>query len=122
MEEESGPDEEDVKSVLAQESSELFNIISSQTPTILVKLCEMMPSDAGWTMTQQALSSSSLVTERIKDMLVYFRTAKVAECCNFFQSVCMLCENIPMHLESKLMSVAGYSTREYERMLHTISC
>ncbi|KAL3061994.1 hypothetical protein OYC64_010004 [Pagothenia borchgrevinki] len=45
MDEEVDPDNENVNSVLAQESSELLRIISGQTPAVIMKLCEMMPSE-----------------------------------------------------------------------------
>ncbi|KAM3870256.1 protein NLRC5 [Diretmus argenteus] len=47
-------------------------------------------------------------------MLEYFRTANTAVCRNFLQCMCMLCEDMPMHMESRLMSVAGNPTSEYE--------
>lgn len=121
MDEEGGPDEENVNSVLAQEYSELLHILSSQSPTTIMKLCQMMPSYAGWNINQMALSSSSTAAAaaaaHIKAMLEYFKTANTADCCSFLQSMCMLCENIPMRLESRLMSVAGYATSEYEMVL-----
>ncbi|XP_008297859.1 protein NLRC5 [Stegastes partitus] len=107
MDEEVDPQDENVNSVLAQESSELFGILSSQSPTVIMKLCQMMPSEAGW---QNQLPPASPV----KAMLDYFMAARAEDCRNFLQSVCILCENIPMHLESRLMSVAGYASSECE--------
>ncbi|XP_018559025.1 LOW QUALITY PROTEIN: NLR family, CARD domain containing 5 [Lates calcarifer] len=110
MDEEVDPGDENVNSVLAQESSELFDVLSCQSPTVIMRLCQMMPSGAGWNMGHLApTSSSAAVTERIKAMLEYFRVASAADCRNFLQSMCILCENIPMRLESRLMSVAGYA-------------
>uniref|UniRef100_A0A4W6DMS5 NACHT domain-containing protein n=1 Tax=Lates calcarifer TaxID=8187 RepID=A0A4W6DMS5_LATCA len=115
MDEEVDPGDENVNSVLAQESSELFDVLSCQSPTVIMRLCQMMPSGAGWNMGHLApTSSSAAVTERIKAMLEYFRVASAADCRNFLQSMCILCENIPMRLESRLMSVAGYANSEYE--------
>ncbi|XP_073328167.1 protein NLRC5 isoform X2 [Pagrus major] len=98
-------DPENVNSVLHQESSELLTIINSQLPTVIMELSQMMPGNAGLNINHLA-SSAAARTEHIRAMLEYFRAASAAECCNFLQSVCMLCENIPMHLESRLMSVA----------------
>ncbi|XP_049429201.1 NLR family, CARD domain containing 5 isoform X1 [Epinephelus fuscoguttatus] len=103
MDKEVDPDDENVNLVLAQESSELLHIISSQSPAIIMELCQMMPSDARWNINQAP------TTEQIKAMLEYFRVASATDCCSFLQSMCMLCENIPMHLESRLMSIAGYA-------------
>ncbi|XP_040893397.1 NLR family, CARD domain containing 5 isoform X2 [Toxotes jaculatrix] len=104
------PGEENVNFVLAQESSELFHVLSSQSPAVIMDLCQMMPSGVGWNVDYLALSSSSAeLTELIKAMLEYLRVANPAECRSFLQSMCMLCENIPMRLEARLMSVAGYA-------------
>ncbi|KAM9854726.1 protein NLRC5 [Aulostomus maculatus] len=112
MDEEDDPNNEDVNFVLAQESSKLLQIISSQSPSIIMTLSEMIPRDAGWNLDQHSLSTSSAaeVMKHIAAMLEYFKKAEAAVCCNFLQSVCMLCENVPMALESKLMSVAGNAT------------
>ncbi|XP_034061773.1 protein NLRC5 isoform X1 [Gymnodraco acuticeps] len=112
MDEEVDPDNENVNSVLAQESSELLRIISGQTPVVIMKLCEMMPSEGRWDMVLGPGSSSA--THNIEAMLNYYIMAKAADCCNFLQSVCILCENIPMHLESRLMSVAGNANNDCE--------
>ncbi|XP_062276951.1 NLR family, CARD domain containing 5 [Scomber scombrus] len=114
MDEELGPNEEDVKFVLAQESSELLHILSRQSPEVVMELCQMMPGGAGLTIDQPLFSSSSAAAAAaaIAATLDYFQTASAAHCRRFLQSVCLLCENIPMHLESRLMSVAGYATSD----------
>lgn len=120
MDEEVDPDGENVNSVLAQESSELLHVLSGQSPAVIMKLCQMMPSDAGWNANMAPGSSSAAAaaeTEHIEAMLEYFRVANAAECRNFLESMCLLCENIPMRLESRLMSVAGYASSEYKMML-----
>ncbi|XP_071313722.1 protein NLRC5 isoform X2 [Trachinotus anak] len=110
MDEELDHGDENVNSVLAQESSELFHILSRQSPAVIMKLCQMMPSGAGFNMGHlDPTNSTPPVTELIGAMLEHFRVASAADCRNFLQSMCMLCENIPMRLESRLMSVAGYA-------------
>uniref|UniRef100_A0AAX7V052 NACHT domain-containing protein n=1 Tax=Astatotilapia calliptera TaxID=8154 RepID=A0AAX7V052_ASTCA len=115
MDEEVNPDHENVNSVLAQDSIELFHILSSQSHSVIMELCQMMPSEA-WRQYQLDPSSSSAAgrPELIKTMLDYFRSASARKCRNFLQSVCFSCENIPMLLESRLMSVAGYDNSEYK--------
>lgn len=118
MDEELDPDGNNVNSVLAQESSELFSVLMSQSYSVISKLCQMMPQGAGWEIGPLTPSTHpAAVTEAIKAMLEYFKMASAVECRNFLQTVCMLCENIPMHLESRLMSVAGYANGEYEVVL-----
>ncbi|KAM9351909.1 protein NLRC5 [Symphorus nematophorus] len=113
-EEEVGPDDENVNSVLAQESSELLNILSSQSPTVIMKLCQMIPGDSGWNINHPAPSAAAL-TDSIKAMLEYFCKAGAVDCSNFLQSMCVLCENIPMRLEARLMSVAGCANNVCEK-------
>lgn len=116
MDEEFDPDNENVNVVLAQESSELLTILNSQSPGVIMKLCQMVPCDAMWSINHPP-SSAAALTEHIQTMLEYFRIASAVDCCHFLQSVCMLCENIPMRLESRLMSVAGHANSEYNMML-----
>ncbi|XP_076590240.1 protein NLRC5 isoform X2 [Chaetodon auriga] len=113
MDEEVDPDDANVNFVLAQESSELLSILSSQSPAVIMKLCQMMPGHTGWNINRPAPSAAAL-TEHIKAMLEYFREASAADCSNFLQSMCILCENIPMHLESRLMSLAGHANNVCE--------
>ncbi|XP_038561272.1 NLR family, CARD domain containing 5 isoform X1 [Micropterus salmoides] len=108
MNEEVDTDNENVNSVLAQESSELFHILSSQSAAVIMQLCQMMPSDARQNINPLA-SSAAAGKEHIEAMLEYFKVADTADCHNFLQTMCMLCENIPMRLEARLMSVAGCS-------------
>ncbi|XP_075998191.1 protein NLRC5 isoform X2 [Genypterus blacodes] len=111
MEEEVDPEEENVCSVLDQESTELFHILRLQSPSVIMELLRMMPRDTQkYTDEAILMSLPSAVTECILNMLQYFKTANATVCCSFVQSVCMLCENIPMHLESRLMSAAGNPT------------
>nr|XP_040018522.1 NLR family, CARD domain containing 5 isoform X1 [Gasterosteus aculeatus aculeatus]XP_040018524.1 NLR family, CARD domain containing 5 isoform X1 [Gasterosteus aculeatus aculeatus] len=115
MDEEVDPDSEYVNSVLAHESAELVHILSGQSTAVIMKLCQMMPSDAGCNINQASGNASSeAVTEHIKALLEYFRVANAADCRTFLQSMCVLCDNIPMHLESKLMSAAGYENSACE--------
>uniref|UniRef100_A0AAQ4Q2I4 NLR family CARD domain containing 5 n=1 Tax=Gasterosteus aculeatus aculeatus TaxID=481459 RepID=A0AAQ4Q2I4_GASAC len=118
MDEEVDPDSEYVNSVLAHESAELVHILSGQSTAVIMKLCQMMPSDAGCNINQASGNASSeAVTEHIKALLEYFRVANAADCRTFLQSMCVLCDNIPMHLESKLMSAAGYENTHNKQAL-----
>uniref|UniRef100_A0A3Q2CZE1 NACHT domain-containing protein n=1 Tax=Cyprinodon variegatus TaxID=28743 RepID=A0A3Q2CZE1_CYPVA len=108
MDEELDPADENVNSILAQEYSELLSILRCQSDSVIMHLCQTMPSDAV-ILNKEPTIGSATAPDHIKAMLEYFTHANPAECCNFLQRVCLLCEDIPMHLESKLMSVAGYA-------------
>ncbi|XP_030586964.1 protein NLRC5 isoform X2 [Archocentrus centrarchus] len=119
MDEEVDLDPENVNSVLAQEYLELFHILSSQSPSVIMALCHMIPAEARCQNQLDPTSSCAAGPELIKTMLDYFRSASAGECQNFLQSVCFSCENIPMRLESRLMSVAGYETTDGIQSLAT---
>lgn len=113
MDEAAEPD--NVKAVLAQEFSELLLILSSQPTGLIEQLCQMFP-EASLTSIRHAASPDTALMEPAKTMLEYFTVASAEECCHFLQTVCMLCENIPMHLETKLMSATWHGNSEYQTM------
>uniref|UniRef100_A0A3B3XCQ6 NACHT domain-containing protein n=1 Tax=Poecilia mexicana TaxID=48701 RepID=A0A3B3XCQ6_9TELE len=114
MDEELDPDDENPNSVLAQEYSELVAILRCQLDSVIMQLIQVVPDGAVW-LSRQTTSGSAAPSDHIEAMLQYFRHANTAECSNFLQRVCLLCEGIPMHLESKLMSVAGYECNFKQR-------
>uniref|UniRef100_A0A3B3VQZ8 NACHT domain-containing protein n=1 Tax=Poecilia latipinna TaxID=48699 RepID=A0A3B3VQZ8_9TELE len=120
MDEELDPDDENPNSVLAQEYSELVAILRCQLDSVIMQLIQAVPDGAMW-LSRQTTSGSAAPSDHIEAMLQYFRHANTAECSNFLQRVCLLCEDIPMHLESKLMSVAGYECSEYAAILFNVS-
>lgn len=117
MDEELDPADENVNSILAQEYSELLSILRCQSDSVIMLLCQTMPSDAV-IINKEPTIGSATAPDHIKAMLEYFTHANPAECCNFLQRVCLLCEDIPMHLESKLMSVAGYASSKCEKVFY----
>ncbi|XP_071273079.1 protein NLRC5 isoform X2 [Salvelinus alpinus] len=98
--------EEDVQTVLTQETHELADILGYQDDALLAILYEMMDSRA-----RERLMRPASHRERILELLSYFRTADPAICRQFLQMVCMHCD-MPMRLESRLMSVAGSVTSD----------
>ncbi|XP_061578253.1 NLR family, CARD domain containing 5 isoform X2 [Cololabis saira] len=102
--------DESAKDVLSQESSELLHILSEQSPSVIMSLGRMVPRELLKENQQAPTSPAAASVTDIEIMLKYFQTsADAGACCRFLQSVCMVCENIPMRLESRLMSVAGHA-------------
>nr|XP_046208107.1 NLR family, CARD domain containing 5 isoform X2 [Oncorhynchus gorbuscha] len=107
--------EEDVQSVLTQETHELADILGYQDDAVLSKLYKIMDSRA-----RERLGRAASHRERILEMLGYFSTEDPAMCRQFLQMVCMHCD-MPMRLESRLMSVTGSVTKEViENNSHTL--
>lgn len=102
---------ENVKVVLVQEFSELLSILRSQPAAIIEELCQVLPGAAPTGLTGSAPAGTAL-GEPAKMMLEHFAAATAEECCHFLQTVCMLCENIPLGLETRLISVAGHGNSE----------
>lgn len=113
MDEEADP--ENVNNVLIQEFSELYSILDSQPYIIIEKLYQMVPVNAV-TGVEHLASSGDALKKSIRTMLEYFTVASAEECCHFLQTVCMLCEDMPMRLETRLMSVAWHGNSEYKMM------
>ncbi|XP_072291819.1 protein NLRC5 [Eucyclogobius newberryi] len=115
MEEEIDPDQDNANIVLDQEYSELLHILTNQPSTALMKLCEMASTDgAGQISTINPTSSSAAA---VRGLLDFYSTADSSLCSDFLQRVCLLCENIPMLLESRLMSVSGnLNVRDISRL------
>ncbi|KAJ0029588.1 hypothetical protein NQD34_004585 [Periophthalmus magnuspinnatus] len=106
MEEEVDPDQENAQIVLNQEYPELLHILTHQPSTTLKELCALpLTSNAG-----VVICPTSSPAAMAKDVLDYYRSADSSMCRDFLQRICMLCENIPMWLESRLMSVSGSPT------------
>uniref|UniRef100_A0A6Q2ZGV2 NACHT domain-containing protein n=1 Tax=Esox lucius TaxID=8010 RepID=A0A6Q2ZGV2_ESOLU len=105
--------EEDVHNVLTQEIHELIDILSNQEDDFLNKLFGIMERRV----LEQLLHLASH-RERIMGLLDYLRVADPAICRRFLQMVCMNYD-MPMRLESRLMSVAGPVTLK-ENNSHTL--
>uniref|UniRef100_A0A673XT97 NACHT domain-containing protein n=1 Tax=Salmo trutta TaxID=8032 RepID=A0A673XT97_SALTR len=105
---------EDVQTVLTQETHELADILSYQDDAVLAILYKMMDSRA-----RERLVRLASHRERILGVLNYFRTTDPAICRQFLQMVCMHCD-MPMRLESRLMSVAGSVTKVIENNSYTL--
>lgn len=117
MDEEFDPynEHENVKTVLAQEYEELLHVLSCQPPEVIMELCKILPNRAAWTTDHGLAANTGLsAAEVITAMLKHLQSSSNAkECCSFLQSFCLICENIPMRLESRLMSAAGNTNSEY---------
>lgn len=101
--------QENAHFALAQEYTELLHILSTQRPTVIVDLCQTIPAEDTWQVTRSDPASSPATVA--KALLDYYSKVDSAQCRDFLQSICMLCENIPMWLETRLMSVSGNPTR-----------
>uniref|UniRef100_A0A3B5LH12 NACHT domain-containing protein n=1 Tax=Xiphophorus couchianus TaxID=32473 RepID=A0A3B5LH12_9TELE len=121
MDDELDPDDGNPNSVLAQEYSELVAILRCQLDSVIMQLIQTVPGGA-MELNRQTTGGSAAPSDHIEAMLHYFKRANTAECSNFLQAVCLLCEGIPMHLESKLMSVAGYETTPWSKICCKASC
>ena len=59
---------------------------------------------------------------RLAEMIKYFRASGPALCSQFLETLCMECENIPMRLESRLVSVAGTTSVPSKYTKERLSC
>ncbi|XP_030646427.1 protein NLRC5 [Chanos chanos] len=93
--------EGDVRSIIDQESGTLVDILCDQDCDTLRHLHAMVDYQ-----TQERLSCLQGRREQISALVDYFKTADPFRGKKFLETICMHCENIPMLLESRLMSAS----------------
>uniref|UniRef100_A0AAY4DSZ0 NACHT domain-containing protein n=1 Tax=Denticeps clupeoides TaxID=299321 RepID=A0AAY4DSZ0_9TELE len=103
---ETGNLEEDVCSVVAQESQALVEVLCSQRHDILRNLCSLVTDQPALEDLRQLTNLRECATR----LVGHFKTAEPVKCAEFLQALCMSCENMPMLLESQLMCAAGCVT------------
>ncbi|KAM6946322.1 protein NLRC5 [Aplochiton taeniatus] len=120
MDDDEGGNGDDVRSVLQQEQLELCEILTNQPPDAMAPLYNLMEAGAQRRMdvrltpgVEEGLGLS-LQKMRALELLKYFSTARPYLCRQFLQTICMICEDVPMRLENRLMSVGGEYTDHWE--------
>ncbi|XP_023675597.2 protein NLRC5 [Paramormyrops kingsleyae] len=93
-------DEADVLSVLSQVASELVEVLVGQpddVQTCLLRHMQHVPRPA----------QTGDQRDCMLQLVDHFRNAQPAECRRFIHTITMVCDNLPMALESQLLSAAG---------------
>ncbi|XP_062402500.1 NLR family, CARD domain containing 5 [Sardina pilchardus] len=99
--------EDGVLSVLEQQSLNLVEVISAQGPHVLDLLQNLVEGSA-----RDQLVQLTRPQEKAVWLVNHFHNVGPVACGRFLETVCMCCEDMPMFLESQLMSVSGFVTAE----------
>ncbi|XP_076123431.1 protein NLRC5 [Alosa pseudoharengus] len=97
--------EDGVLSVLEQQSLNLVEVISAQRPHVL----DQLQNQVEGSVRDQLLQLTS-PRDKAAWLVDHFHNVGPVECGRFLEIVCMCCEDMPMFLESQLMSVSGFVT------------
>uniref|UniRef100_A0A8C6SS65 Uncharacterized protein n=1 Tax=Neogobius melanostomus TaxID=47308 RepID=A0A8C6SS65_9GOBI len=103
--------QENANFVLDEEYSELLHILNNQPSTVIQRLCAMVPGDKAGQIGNFNPTSFSTTVKALMD---FYSQADSSLCRGFLQCICLLCENIPMWLETRLMSVSGNPTSKFK--------
>lgn len=94
--------EEDVQVVVAQEATAIVDVLCTQRNKVLQHIYALVEGQ-----TREQLQHMSGLRESISSVVNYFRTSDQQTCRHFLNTIYTFCENIPLELEIKILSVAG---------------
>ncbi|XP_026783264.3 NLR family, CARD domain containing 5 isoform X2 [Pangasianodon hypophthalmus] len=97
--------EEDVRVVVAQEATAIVDILCKQRNNVLQQIYALVESR-----TREQLQHSPNLRESISGVVDYFKTSNQQICRHFLDTIWAFCEDIPLELEIRILSVAGSST------------
>ncbi|XP_060779802.1 NLR family, CARD domain containing 5 isoform X2 [Neoarius graeffei] len=96
--------EEDAQVVLAQEATAIVDILCEQRTNVLQQIYALVE-----TRTLEHLQHLSNLRDTIVGVVAYFQTSDQHTCRHFLETIWGFCENIPLELEVRILSIAGSS-------------
>ncbi|KAK2848040.1 hypothetical protein Q7C36_009722 [Tachysurus vachellii] len=101
--------EEDVHVVVAQEATAIVDVLCEQRNNVLQQIYALVDPQT-CERPQHTLSHR----ESISAIVDFFKTSNQNKCRHFLCTIWELCENIPLDLEIRILSIAGSSTGALE--------
>ncbi|MGH0165223.1 UNVERIFIED_CONTAM: hypothetical protein FKN15_048474 [Acipenser sinensis] len=95
-------DEVDLYSELGAVRSQLVDVLSLEAAGVLQQLCSLLNAEE-----QEEVNRAADRKGRVSLIVDLFRDKNPGTCRQFIQTVCMICNGLPMQLETRLMSAAG---------------
>ncbi|XP_051953783.1 protein NLRC5-like [Xyrauchen texanus] len=95
----------DIQTVMAQEASALVDLLCEQNSNVLDHIFPLMDPRI-----QNQLRSLTNIKDCVSGIVNYFKNSDRTICEEFLHNVCVYCENIPLLLETTLVSISGYAT------------
>lgn len=100
--------EEDFQLVVAQEATAIVDVLSMQRNNVLQQIYALVEAR-----TREQLQQMPNLKESISGVVDYFRTSDQQTCRHFLNTVWTFCEDLPLELEIKILSIAGSSAGEF---------
>ncbi|RXM33545.1 Copine-2 [Acipenser ruthenus] len=95
-------DEVDLYSELSAVRSQLVDVLSLEAAGVLQQLCSLLNAEE-----QEEVNRTADRKGRVSLIVDLFRDKDPGTCRQFIQTLCMICNELPMQLETRLMSAAG---------------
>ncbi|XP_066541026.1 NLR family, CARD domain containing 5 isoform X2 [Hoplias malabaricus] len=96
--------EEDIVNVVAEEALVIVDVLSRERNNVLEQIYGLVEQR-----TRDKLQSLPCPKERAVGIVEYFKDLGSQKCGQFLYTMWMFCQNIPMDLETKVLSVVGAS-------------
>lgn len=108
--------EEDVRVVVAQEGTAIVDVLCEQRNNVLQQIYALVDPQ-----TCERLQHTLSHRESISAVVDFFKTSNQNTCRHFLCTIWELCENIPLDLEIRILSIAGSSAGKFVYVLPTSS-
>lgn len=104
--------EDDVLVMVAQEATAIVDVLCEQRINVLNHIYALVEPR-----TLEQLQRKPSLRETISGVVEFFKTSKQQTCRHFLCTIWELCENIPLDLEIRILSIAGSSAGKFVYIL-----
>uniref|UniRef100_A0A4W4HF30 NACHT domain-containing protein n=1 Tax=Electrophorus electricus TaxID=8005 RepID=A0A4W4HF30_ELEEL len=101
--------EDDIRNVVTQEAAIIVDVLCLQRDNVLGRIYGLVERN-----TRERLEHLPNRRDSVLGILDYFKTSERNRCLHFLKTMWMFCENIPLELEIKVLSIAGWSFVQWE--------
>lgn len=100
--------EEDVRVVVAQEATTIVDVLCIERNHILQQVYNLVEAR-----TREKLQKMPSLRESVSGVVDYFKNSDQHTCRHFLDIIWTFCENIPLELEIRIVSVVGSSVGKF---------
>lgn len=100
--------EEDIQVVVAQEATAIVDVLCRQKDNVLKHIYALVDPR-----TCEQLRHLPNLRESISGVVDYFKTLDKHRCRHFLSTIWELCEDIPLELDIRILSIAGSSPGKF---------
>lgn len=100
--------EEDVRVVVDQEAAAIVDVLCLQRSSVLQQVYALVEAR-----TREQLQQIPSLRQSVSGVVNYFRKSDQHACLNFLDTIWTFCENIPLELDTRIVSVVGSSAGKF---------